>query len=364
MTAGRGQASRKVLEITSYPPPRAGWGVRVEFLKRHLEAAGHTCVVLNLGEARTIPSPEYETVLGGVDFVRKVWRFARQGFIVHMHGNGESPKGFVLMLLAELIGRAWRRPCYLTFHAGVEQVYFPRPKSPALLPVYKAIFALPRAIICNSQAVKDKIVEYGVDPNKIFPIPAFSRQYVEFRRVQLPEHVEHFLKHVTEPVFTYVRIREGFYLETLLDGFALLASQRAGVGLLLSGAMGDVEPPVMAMVQERIQCADLAGHVCVIDDLDHDQFLTALTRSRLYLRTPTTDGVASSVLESLALRVPVVASENGSRPPGVVTYQASDPDDLAAKVAGVLADHQAISAAIPVPDIRDTVAIEVDLLTR
>ena len=70
----------RLLEVTSYPPPRAGWGIRVEFLKKRLEAEGHTCVVLNISTSRNIPSAEYETVLGGGDFLRKVWRFARQGF--------------------------------------------------------------------------------------------------------------------------------------------------------------------------------------------------------------------------------------------------------------------------------------------
>ena len=55
-------AGASLLEVTSYPPPRAGWGLRVEFLKKQLEAEGHQCVVLNIGTSRAIPSPEYETV--------------------------------------------------------------------------------------------------------------------------------------------------------------------------------------------------------------------------------------------------------------------------------------------------------------
>jgi hypothetical protein len=74
--------------------------VRVQFLKRHLEQYGHECVVLNIGSSRAIRSPEYETVLGGWDYVRKVWRFSRQGFVAHVHVNGASPKGFVLAILA------------------------------------------------------------------------------------------------------------------------------------------------------------------------------------------------------------------------------------------------------------------------
>ena len=128
----------KVLEISSFPPPRAGWGVRVEFLKRHLESMGHTCVVLNIGTSRRIPSEHYETVLSGTDYAKKVWRFSRRGFATHAHVNGTSPKGFVLTILAEAISRLCGQRCYLTFHAGVEQVYFPRSKAPRLTPVLLA----------------------------------------------------------------------------------------------------------------------------------------------------------------------------------------------------------------------------------
>jgi glycosyltransferase involved in cell wall biosynthesis len=355
---------RKILQITSYPPPRAGWGVRVEFLKKHLEANGHECVVLNLGRSRFTPSPEYETVLGGVDYVKKVWRFSRRGFLVHMHLNGESPKGFVLTLLAQFINLVHARRCVITFHAGVNQPYFPRPKWPVLLPMYKLIFGIPRTIVCNSEAVRQKIAEYGVPLSKIHAIPAFSTQYLELRPVALPDAAEAFYAEYPEAIFTYVRIRDGFYLDTLIEGFALLAKARPRAGLVLNGVSGDVDPGLWADVEARIARHGLRDRVCVIDDLDHDQFLVALTRSSLYLRTPTTDGVASSVLESLALKVPVVAAQNGTRPDGVVCYTADDPVSLADAVADTLDRRKAIAASLPAVVIRDTVSEENALLTR
>ena len=179
-------APARILEVTSYPPPRAGWGIRVEFLKKRLEAEGHTCVVLNIGTSRAIPSPEYETVLGGGDFVRKVWRFARQGYAVHAHANGDALKGLLLALIAEAIARLWGRPCYLTFHAGVIQRFFPQERSRKHVPLFRLLFALPHRIICNSEAVKQKIQGYGVPADRIVPIPAFSKQYMEFTPAPLP----------------------------------------------------------------------------------------------------------------------------------------------------------------------------------
>jgi glycosyltransferase involved in cell wall biosynthesis len=70
----------------------------------------------------------------------------------------------------------------------------------------------------------------------------------------------------------------------------------------------------------------------LLGNLHHDQFLTLLSRSFICLRTPACDGVAASVLESLALGIPVVASENGRRPAGVVTYQDTNAADMVAKL--------------------------------
>lgn len=353
----------RILQVTSYPPPRAGWGVRVEFLKRALESLGHTCVVLNIGRSRTIPSPEYETVMGLRDFVGKVWRFSRQGFTAHVHVNGQSEKGFVLALLAEGINLLWGRRCLLTFHAGVDQRYFPKERAWFLFPMYWLMFAIPRTIICNSETVRHKIAEFAVSPSKIVAIPAFSRQYLEYVDASLPTPLEEFLRARPETLFTYIRVRPGFYLDVLIEGFALLAAKRSTAGLVICGVSGDIDPVLHADMIKRIAVHDLSSRVLIVDDLDHDRFLTALRRSSLYLRTPTSDGVASSVLESLALGVPVVAAENGTRPAGVLTYRASDANHMAQVLEDALDRRHQIVAGLPKPELQDTLATEVNLLT-
>ena len=353
----------KILEVTSYPPPRAGWGIRVEFLKKRLEAEGHRCVVLNIGTSRAIPSSEYETVLGGRDFIRKVWRFSRQGYVIHAHANGDSVTGAALALIAAFIGLACGRRCYLTFHAGVIQRFFPLDRSWRHAPLYWLLFALPRRIICNSDAVKARIQDYGVPADKIVPIAAFSKQYMEYAPIALPDSLEAFLARHTHVIFAYVRMRPLFYPLTMVDGLAELLRRRSDAGLVLCGGTGHADPGVWESVQDRIRHHSLERHICLIDDLDHDGFLTALSRSALYLRTPITDGIASSVLESLALGIPVVACENGTRPPGVVTYRADDPVEMADRMEYVLANRAQVVAALGAVNPPDTLADEVAVLT-
>ncbi len=147
----------------------------------------------------------------------------------------------------------------------------------------------------------------------------------------LPPALEAFLGRYPSAVFTYVRMRPLFYPVTLIDGMAEVMRQRPDTGLVIVGGTGHADEGVWPSVQEAIRRHGVADRICFVDDLDHDAFLTALGRSALYLRTPITDGVASSVLESLALGIPVVACENGTRPPGVLTYPAADAGRMAAR---------------------------------
>jgi glycosyltransferase involved in cell wall biosynthesis len=355
--------AKKILQISSYPPPRAGWGVRVQFLKEYLERQGHRCVVLNIGSSRTIPSDEYETVLGAMDYVRKVWRFSRQGYVAHVHVNGKSAKGFALGIVAEILNLLWGTRCFLTFHAGVDQDYFPRPKYPHLLPMFWILFTIPKAIVCNSDAVKAKIVEYGIAPGKIVPIPAFSQQYVEETEGTLPGNLECFFRRHRECVLSYARLRREFHVDTLVEGFARVAQRRPYAGLVLCGTAGHSDPGIRAAVQAAISRLGISDRIMTIDDLPHDSFLTALRRSTVYLRTPPTDGVASSVLEALALGVPVVAAANATRPAGVVMYPAADPQALADALEHVLDRRDTVAAGLEKPALRDTLAEEAGLLT-
>ena len=358
-----GQRRARILEITSYPPPRAGWGIRVEFLKKRLEREGHECVVLNTGTSRRIPSPEYETVMGGKDFFRKAWSFSRRGFTIHAHANGDALKGLVLAIAAELINLAHSRRCFLTFHAGAIPRYFPRHHAWWLLPAFWLLFAIPRRIVCNNEAVKRLIQGYGIPAAKIAVIPAFSREYLEYTPAVLPAELEAFFHRYPQVLFCYLRMRPLFFPLTLIEGFARVAADRPDVGLVICGGMSHGEEDLQRAVESAIARHSLSTRICLVDDLDHDAFLTALRRSAIYVRTPITDGVASSVLESLALSVPVVGCDNGTRPPGVITYPVEDAGRLATVLADVLVRRDQVVATLQSIQLPDTLTDEVVLLT-
>jgi glycosyltransferase involved in cell wall biosynthesis len=157
-------------------------------------------------------------------------------------------------------------------------------------------------------------------------------------------------------------MRRLFFPEATVESFVRLAARRQDVGLLLCGVAGYTDAGIWPTIQARLAQPDLQDRVIVVEDLDHGLFLQALGRSTLYLRTHLSDGVCSSVLEALSLRVPVVAVQNHTRPPSVITYDPQDEKGLADILDDVLTRHAEIVAALQPPLTRDTLAEEAQLL--
>jgi glycosyltransferase involved in cell wall biosynthesis len=131
------------------------------------------------------------------------------------------------------------------------------------------------------------------------------------------------------------------------------------MGLILIGA--DTQA---GTVSRMLQKAGLRQLVYQAGDLSHDQFMTLISKVHLFVRTPAKDGVSSSVLEALSLRVPVIASENGARPSGVITFRANNADDLAEKLLDVWNNYDAVKSQTLPPQIQDTVEDEAELLLK
>lgn len=276
-----------------------------------------------------------------------------------MHLNGKSTKSPILALIAETISLFFGRPAMLTFHAGTRQDYFPKQGKWWIDFPFRLIFLLAGRIVCNNEAVKALIVQYGIRPEKIVPIPAFCPQYLE-DKTELPEAIKEFVS-VHQPVASsYIYLRPDFNIDFLMQGLRGLVQQYPRLGLIFVGAYNET-PMLNNLLREH----GLAGNSFIANDLDHGVFLATLAASKIYIRTPVVDGVSSSVLEALGLGTTVVASENGSRPPGVVTYQNGNVADFVQKVRTALDNGYDKEYAVRHKlEIRDTLQEEIALLVR
>ena len=87
--------------------------------------------MLNIGTSRLIPSAEYETVMSGGRLRAEGVALLRARIPAARARERLDAEGLVLSLVAQAISLlCGRRRVFLTFHAGVEQQFFPRQKAP------------------------------------------------------------------------------------------------------------------------------------------------------------------------------------------------------------------------------------------
>ena len=347
----------KILEIGPIAPPHAGWGVRIGYVLEALKSRDVQTAALDVGPTRKIKRPHCDTVHSSLDYARKVFRYLRSGYRIHTHLNGESPKAYALVLYSTILSWMFRRRAVLTWHGGLGYRFFPSNGNPLVDTIHRTIFRLSERVICNDEIIKRKIMEYGVPEDKVVPIPAFSPQYLEFDRVELSAEIQRFLADHRPTLFCYTYYRPEFYLPELVTALRTLVDGSPRLGLVLVGYTAGSEP-----IRRRLREEGLENNVCLAGNLGRNEFLTLLEQCDLCVRTHQRDGISSSVLEALALGVPVVAADNPLRPPQVWTYPAEDPAALAQRVQEVLSlppDARRPQS----PEILDTVADEVAILT-
>lgn len=352
----RRRPAARVLQIGNFPPPMCGWSLHTQLVHQGLLRRGADSRVMDIGPGRKIEGRECLPVLGGFDYARKLLVHRLRGFTFHVHLNGDSWKGYALGLGAVLLGRATGKPAVITFHAGPNQIYFPR-SGGFWRSAFRLLFSASGEIICNHEPVKAAIEAYGIPAAKIHPIPAYSVQYEEEIPAPLPAAVEDFLSGHEPRLFSYALFRPEFTVEALWEAFSRVRQRFPRAGLLLAGP-----PELPEGIRRALAERALDSSVFVPGNLPHAQFLTAVGRSDVFVRTHLRDGVCTSVLEALSLGVPVVASEDGLRPASVVTYSPGDGHDLAAKLERVLGDLPAARNRVKRPDVDDNLDREIGLL--
>jgi glycosyltransferase involved in cell wall biosynthesis len=352
----------KILEIGPYPPPYNGWSTRIWVVKTSLEQAGHICVPLNLGENRKTPSPDYECVRSGWEYLRKLVRYALRGYVYHIHTNGDSLKGFLLNLTAYFVSLlTFHRPV-LTFQAGTDQIYFPREKSRLMVPLFKFLFGVAKAVICDNPEVAQRIIDYGISPDKVYPISPFSKQYLDLSLQVLDAYVERFLKSHKPVVLTYLECRPEYDLDSLFKVVGDLAGRMPGLGLIVVGAIRERE-----IISTRMNATGLANRYLHLGAVDHAAFLTLLRRVSVYLRCNEREGTSASIREALYFGVPVVANATESQPKGVFIYPWGNATAMLKALEFALDNSnmekkQQIKGAVL--DVPDTVPAEVEVLVR
>jgi glycosyltransferase involved in cell wall biosynthesis len=329
-------------------------------LRKEFEARGWDCAVMNLNENRRIRSSEYIDVQSGWDYFQKVLRHVWRGYAVHVRVNGDTKKGYLLALAALALARLGSRPAFLTYAGGHQQSYFPAPNRSLNQLAFSLLFRVPRRIYCNSEAVKKAILTTGIASKKVEPIPHFSSYYLEFSPIPLPPEVEAFCNDHDGVFFSYVCFRKEFALSFTAEVIRRFRDKFPRVGFVMAGPPDREMDAMRAFIKEQ----RIADAVCLLPSVSHNMFLTLMSWSLAYIRTPMTDGICSSVMEALTLKIPVLAADNGTRPAGAILWKEGDVESLLALMAQAATNRAAMVAAIPEIKLEDNAKKLADSIER
>lgn len=336
----------KLLLVGPCPPPHGGISVHVASARRLVEAAGARCEVVDVA-APTAPPAVGAGGRGGrlgawLRRLARVRRRARQGWTLHLHTNGHNPKSWLVALAC---GRAARRAPgrVVTLHSGMVPAYLAAPGwrgAAARALARRALAPYGRILAVNPQ-IRAAVLALGVPARRLAVAPAYLPAAASGE--PLPEPLERWLGSHTPVISTALFFRPEYGFDLLIDALVRLEPRHPGLGCLVLGS-GEDE----AAARRRLAAEGLDGWVHLAGDLPHEVCLALMARSDLFVRPTLADGDALSVREALALGVPVVASDVGTRPSGAALFPAGDLDALVAAIDGALGVHSGPAPLDPV----------------
>jgi glycogen synthase len=300
-----------------------------------LREKGHQAAVVHLTRHRR---PEADEVY----YPQTAWETARillrePADILHPHIGGSLTSRLLgLCLYCTLLPG---RKSVLSFHSGG---FCSSPEAQAVNRNSSAARILRRldAIIAINRQIADFMVERcAVPPERVHLI---SPHVTVQAGAELPERLEAFFA-AHDPALLSVGLLEPEYeLPLQIEALGTLLESHPNAGLMMIGS-GSLEPDLRA----RIDAVPYSDRLLLAGDVPHPVTLRAIRECSILLRTTRYDGDALSVREALDLGTPVIATDNGMRPPGcrLIPNPSLEPLLIALRTALAEPPRQRIAAA-------------------
>jgi len=317
----------KLLLVGPYPPPHGGVSVHIAEMKRRAASLGIPCRVLNTDRNAEL-SPHYIPVRRAGGFLFSLVKHALRGWTIHIHTNGHNVRSWLVALAGGLAGRLGPGSI-LTLHSGKLPDYVEAKRKRRWLAFLTCRTF--KQITCVSSRLRQTVEALGVPGPRIKVSPAFGGvTELSTRWVLSPNFEKWFERH--HPVFSITASNRPEYgVELFIEAVSGLLREHRNAGCLLIG-LGDEAKAIRNLIEQR----NLTRCVLMLGDVPHEECLHLISRSAAFVRPTFTDGDSISVRESLALGIPVIASDAVARPEGTVLFETGNPDDLMKKMECVL----------------------------
>jgi glycosyltransferase involved in cell wall biosynthesis len=316
----------RVLQLGPYPPPHGGVQSNLVAIRQYLRSQGISCAVVNLTRYRRPDADDVYYPRNPFEVVALLLRL--QYDILHIHFGGNiTVRLAALWLVCSLIPG---KKTVLTFHSGG----YPLSKegqtaSPTTLRGF--IFRRLDRIISVNEEMVAMFRRFGVAAERIRLIPPHA--FLQQPHTQMRSEIADFFES-HEPVLATVGGLEPEYdIPLQVDVVGDLLGNFPRLGLVIIGA-GSLESEIRDLIRSK----SYSSHMLLCGDVDHAETLRVIQECRVLLRTTLYDGDSIAVREGLHLGTPVIATDNGMRPPGIHLIAISDRDGCRRTIEQVLAD--------------------------
>jgi glycosyltransferase involved in cell wall biosynthesis len=337
----------KVVQLGPYPPPHGGVQTNLVAIRDYLRETGHACDAINLTRFRRADSDGVYYPAGPWALARLLWRLRAD--ILHLHFGGDLTLRLLgLLALCTLLPG---RKTVLTFHSGG---YPGSPAGRTARPATLRGFLFRRldGLIAVNPEIAGLFQRFGVPPRRIRTILPFVVRPPDPAVAMPPPLAEFFAAH--RPVLLTVGLLEPEYdLPLQIAVMADIIRRFPRAGLVIAGA-GSLEDDL----RRRVAATAYSDHILLYGDMPHPVTMRATLACDALVRTTLYDGDSVSVREALYLGTPVIATDNGLRPPGVRLVPPSDGERLRDAICDLLSSGGARQA--PAGDGRENVRLVVD----
>ncbi|MEN4478575.1 glycosyltransferase [Mycolicibacterium cosmeticum] len=329
--------------VGPFPPPYGGMAVYFSALEAGLRQDGMVPL--------RIPVP-YAEVGGRRRDLRRILVFARAALtvlrvrpdVVHcVTGSQPNLLGNLLPLVA---ARITGRPGVLSIAGGEFATAVTGYRGARRLLV-RFILTRPQLALACTPEIAEALAAIGVQQSHMVTMSNALPLRLDPRADQeLPAEVADFADNHA-PLLASISGWYGLYgSQDLIEAVRRLRPSNPNLGLVLM-VKGGGDAGFRAGLLDVLARDELRDAVVVRED--ECAVFPILRRADAFVRTPHHEGDAISVREAMAVGTPVVASDVGFRPRGVVCYRAADVDDLAARLGDTIdrVAERAVGAADP-----------------
>jgi glycosyltransferase involved in cell wall biosynthesis len=291
-----------------------------------MQRTGQQSNVLNI-DPRAPKSDAYIKISGALDLVRQLGRHVWNGWSLQVHTNGHNSKSWAIALVCGVAGQ-FGPGAALTLHSGIAPAYI-RSAPKWMRGVIRFACRRYSEVICVNSEIAAAVGGLGLRAERIQITPAFLP--IEVPDVAVPREIEDWMRKHSPVITSTMFFRPEYGFELLVNAVERLKQTYPTVGCLVMGT-GEDREQASALVANK----GLSDAIALCGDLHHELCLVLMARSAAFVRPTFRDGDSISVREAVALGVPVVASNVGTRPDGVRLFEAGDVDGLVERLDGVL----------------------------